>query len=375
MSTIHRYLTREIVAVLVVALLVFIAILLLGNAFKEVLALLVSRQVSIGTVARVLFLQVPWLLSFALPLGFLTSILLVYGRLSADQEVVALRAGGVSLASASWPVVGLAIVCCLISLVINTDLAPSCRIKSKSIAGDLIRSPVDLIVSGRYVRDFPGWTIFIGGKSGETLSDVLLYGYEAETGRLTQRIEAGSGSVAMDQGSGALVFNLVDATFFFRGSGTAEGEGEYGVGEWETLKIGRTTQRVPLAKMGERSVVPDLSEMTRSQLRDEWTRVEREGLPVGPVRFHLHRQLASSFACFAFVLVGIPLGIRAHRRETSVGLALALLVAVAYYAFVTLAQSLEVKEAAMPHLLVWAPNFVFAGIGGWLMWRANRGLA
>jgi len=57
MLTIHRYLLRQVLVVLVIALLVFVAVLLLGNAFKEVISLLVSRQVSLGTVMEILLLR------------------------------------------------------------------------------------------------------------------------------------------------------------------------------------------------------------------------------------------------------------------------------------------------------------------------------
>lgn len=373
MLTLHTYIVRQIAAVLFVALTVFIAVLLLGNAFKEVLVLLVNRQVSVGAVLQMLALQIPWLLSYALPLGFLAAVLLVFGRLSADQELVAMRAGGISLAAGAWPVIGVSVVCCLLSLLINTHLAPRCRIQSKQVVGGVIRSPMDLIVPGRYVRDFPGWTVYIKGKKDERLEGVLLYGHDKE-GQLAQRVEADAGSVRVDEHGGEVVFCLENATFYFRGESGAAGDAEGGDVGWETFRIGQTEQKIPLSQGKERSIEPDLSEMTRTQLREELVRARDEGLAVGPVLFHLHRQQASSFACFAFVLVGIPLGIRAHRRETSVGLALALVIAVVYYAFQAFAQSLEAKPSAMPHLLVWIPNFVFIGIGGWLTWRANRGL-
>jgi len=118
---------------------------------------------------------------------------------------------------------------------------------------------------------------------------------------------------------------------------------------------------------------PKISEMNFRELRNERQDLEALGINAMPVRVETHRRFSFSFACFAFTLIGIPLAIQAHRRETSIGVAISLGLVLTYYAFILLGEALGTRERLHPYLILWIPNFLFEILGAVLLAKASHG--
>lgn len=385
MRTLHAYLIRQVLASLLITVAVFTFVLLLGNVLKEILTLLINRQASLGIVTQAIGLLVPFVWVFALPMGMLTATLLIFGRFSADQELTAVRASGISLLSLISPILLLSIALCALSAFVNLEIAPRCRVAYKNLISNLRLELSNVqLPEGRFIKDFPGWIFYVGKNHRGNLQDVMVFHLGGKTNAMTT-VRAPTGRIELDAPNQLINLYLYNA----KGINLAGGQNLAG-DVVIPLKLPRTKEQPTkisdmtliqlwdeLQDLERRVDLPQsLGNLSPEQLRakkEEWAK-QRKDL-TSPVRVQIHQQVAFSFACFGFTLVGIPLGIRVHRRETNIGIALALILVGVYYSFIVLGKSLDTHPQWAPHLIVWLPNFVFQAVGAVLLWRANRGIS
>jgi len=387
MQTLHFYITRQILGGLGITVLVFMFVLVLGNLLKEVLGLLASGQATLGLVAQALGLLIPFVLVYALPMGLLTATLLVFGRLSAEQELTAARSGGISLVALASPVFLLATAASCLAIWINLELAPRARSAYKDLFHRVAAErAANFLEPGRFITDLDGFIVYIGDKRGDQLENVSIYELgEAQTPR--RQLRAERAEILTDAANVEVVLRLYRVTYYDftqLQSFFSEQVDAFRLSYRRETNAGRRVSIKHMTFMELRETLWELETLssglsppagaTGEQLREYRLRVNdiRTEL-ITPVRFRMHRQVAFSFASLGFTLVGVALGVRAHRRETSVGIALALLLVAVYYAFMILAESLEDQPQYGPHLIVWIPNFIFQVAGAALLWRANRG--
>ena len=390
MRTLHRYLTRQIVATMLMTVVIFTFVLLLGNVLKEILSMLVNRQATLMMAVQAIGLLIPFVLVFALPMGLLTATLLVFGRFSADQELTAVRASGVSLVAVITPVLLLSAAMSVVSAWVNLEVAPRCRVAYKRLLVQVGMSQASLLLPEKtFIKEFPNRIVYIGSIDDSNLKDVLIYNLDGE-GKVDYYIRAREGKIEIDQSSQVIQVQLIDAWRV----GLME-DSEVPVPSYAAETILSYTNK-PDDNLKPEKI--ELSDMTFSELQAQLRQLE-SGRYTGPlqlppdqarekvrhikefqaditlpIRLQIHSKIAFSFASIAFTLVGIPLGIRAHRRETTFGIALALILVAAYYSFFIVGHSLDTKPEFFPHLILWIPNFLFQAIGLVLLWRANRGI-
>ncbi|HUA65750.1 MAG TPA: LptF/LptG family permease [Alphaproteobacteria bacterium] len=380
MRTLHRYLTSQVLASLILTVTVFTCLLLLGNVLKEILPFLIQGHARASLVAEAVVLLIPFVWVFALPMGLLTATLLVFGRFSADQELTAARASGISLISLIMPILLLSLFCCLLSGWFSMDLGPRSRVKYLGLKTELLADLANFqLPEGRFMNISSNYIFYAEKNTAGKLQNVVVISVDQNS-----YVEAPFGNVEFNRTNEQITLNLFQARIVETPTN----------GENNILSLGKFSVPVNINSVKNQKSKPRFSDMTFSELRDQLRQLQQwmpetvstnqsqaleqaRKVPedvVEQVRVIMQRQLALAFAPFGFALLGIPLGIRVQRRETNIGVAIALMLVMLYYGFVVLAGQLSGRPECYPHLIVWAPNLIFQATGALLLWRANRGI-
>ncbi len=372
MKILHRYIASQLLRTFFISLVVFTFILFMGNVLR--LSDLLERGVA-GTLLIKLFLAfIPYLLTFSIPMAILTATLLVFGRLSADNEITAMRACGVGFSSIFKPGILIAVVLLFICGIINTAISPRAHYAMRHFRRQVGEtSPEALLEPGVFIDYFEPYQFYIGQKDGTEFKDVIIY-EELPDGR-TRFFKGKRGEVESDEEEGQIVFKIYDVLME---EPPKEGESTSFSGESKNYVV----------KMGprgeERKLPKKLSDLTTGDLRRKLRRFHsmlrwaqprlREDLQrrVSVIRTEASERFVNTFCVLAFVMIGMPLGVTAHRSEKSIGAAISLMLVGLNYAFIICVEAFQASPSLYPYILVWIPNIVFVVLGPVLTRRLSR---
>lgn len=377
MRILDRYIFGQVLLACLGAIGFFTFILLTGVVLKELLGYILSDQLTWWTALPLIGMLLPFALVYTLPTGILCGTLLVLGRLSAENETVAMRAAGQSLARIAAPVYLLATVSVGLMLAINLYYMPVTYTRQKQELAHLVRSdPLKAVVPKTFVRDFRSCVIYVYEKKGDELRDIWFWQLDREL-RVTRFLRAESGHLELDEANNQILVTLHHAW---------EEDREKTQEDYQkppiNLFFDTWTAKISLDRLfGEQGFRRKVDWYTLSELQAENARLSKPDPHVTDderaklrmkVQFSLQDRLSSAFSVLAFALIAVPLGIKVSRRETSANLGVALLLALAYYFLALMIERLVGHPEFRPDLLRWTPNLIFLVTGIWLHRRAER---
>ncbi len=353
-------------------LMVFTSVLCLGVLIKAIDV--AAKGISVGLIAKIFGLNVPFMLTFSIPISVVTSVLLVFGRMSFDGEITAMKACGVSLWQIVAPILILAILLSAFCLSINTSIAPLCRLHFREMIAEVgNEDPAKLLEPGRFVRDFPGMLIYVSDRKGSDIKDVVVY--QLGSNGPVQNIRAEYGRIHSDPTNALMMIDLfnVHSDALMKESG--------GDSKWHHIDAREYPYSIDLKQiLRKRQVHQKVGEMTYGELTKGIRNIAALFPELQPrdllrqrmtMMVEANKRLSLSMSCFAFALIGIPLGMKSKRRESSMGVLISLMLIFVFYLFIIIANQLVGKPQLRPDLIVWFPAIAYEILGFILIQRTN----
>ena len=372
MRKLNQYLVKDYLTVFAVAMLLITFAFCIGAIYKAID--IMARGLPIGIVGRFFLYNIPYSLAYSIPISALFSTLLVFGRLSADSEISAMKSSGLSMWQIVSPIVLISLVLVGICLYNNCVVYPSTTYANRQlIKGMGVEDPIKLLEEGRFIRDFPGYMIYVGKKNKNRVRDLVVYEVDEDTGEVTGSIRADSGILSTDKEDAVLKIDLFDVRIEIP-------DVEFSGDSTKTRYVNARNYPIRLdfnELLGNKKVSKKRKNMTlfelayrirNSDTENGWMAEKDRRIEDSRNLVEANQRICLALAPFMFVLVAIPLGITSHRKESSIGMVMSLGIMFIYYIFMILSDTLDKSPLLYPWLIPWIP-IVLGQIGGFLLLR------
>ena len=386
----HRMILWELTKVFALSLVGITGILLMAGIVAE------ASQQGLGPtqILAAIPLLVPSTLPYTIPATTLFATCVVYGRLSADNEILAVRAAGVNLLAVVWPGLLLGLVMSGVTMGLYYRVIPyTHHLLRQMVFNDAEELMYSMLARQKSIThpQMP-YAMWVKGVEGRKLLDPLFKNKDPETGK-TVVAHAREAELRVDTGKNLLLVRMRNG--FIAGEDGSQGEFADKVFELTLPKsFGSPGQRGPreltwrdlLARRGELEEMirqdeqqiaaatagppPDLAKH-RDSLRE---RCKMHDGQLASVRVELQMRPALSLGCLCFILLGCPVGIWFSRSDYLSSFITSFLpIVVVYYPLLLCATGLargEGKPFVVP--LIWGADAVVGAVGLALLWRLVR---
>jgi lipopolysaccharide export system permease protein len=412
--TIYWYIAMENLFTFFVSFLFFFFIFFI-NQILLIAEKILSKKVPILDVILLLIYYLPSIISLAFPFAALVGALMAVGRFSSDNEVLALRASGISLIRIFFPVIVLSLVFTMVSFVFNDYFLPMGSINSSILYKRLIYTNPGLELEPFTAKRYEDKVIVTGNVEGNKIEDVIIFDKTASN---QKRVITAKTAYLLEntEQEGVISLKLVDV-FSHLMDPAKPGESEYAsasvlvynilirniigdtpvdpgpremssVDVWKaivakqaTLDERTRTQNIRIDKLRyEMSMDIELAGMAFYAGGDEVTRhvnnvkqlgeqldrelkvvVEDKNLKVYQMEFF--RKFSHPFSCIVFMIFAFPVALMARKSGRLMGFAIGVIVSALYWGMLFLSYRMGPTTDISTFLIIWFPNFIILALG------------
>ena len=352
MRLLDKYIGREVASHSVLGLAVFTFVFFVPQLVR-LMDLIVRHSGGFGTVALLFLCSLTPVLAFTVPMAVLVGVLIGLGRLSADSEIVAIHASGISLRRLLLPIGFVALGSALLTLVLTFWFIPMSWRTLARLEDRLLSSQVPFAVQPRVFDErFPHLVLYV--------QDVEAAATRWRGVFLVSSAQSATPSITIAQEAQVVPGSEQHQIELHLGTGSIHEYDPKEPGHYNVTTFGQSDIPIDVSTSasGPRNVALSDAEQSVSSLWND------QGSNWRDARVELHRRIAFPAACLVFALLGVPVGVRPRRGGRATGLLLTLILIGAYYFLFVTGAHMAQQGSVAPWAGIWGANIaaIFVGL-------------
>ncbi len=358
MRILRNYILKECLLPFSISISVLTSVFLLGY-LPQLANKVINKGVSLAAISKIFLYYTPILLGYTLPIACLVTVILTFGRLSAENEILAMRASGVHLRKLLTPLFVVGITLSLLVHILNDRIIPNAYDAQTRILQETgSQNPTALLEPGAFINAFDKYIIFI-----YRIDNYHLYGvriYQPQPNKPTRTIIAKEGEFVKVPGQDKLLLKLVN--------GTSDEPDLKNPDNFYKLNFQNSFITMDLSKKQTKTDKKPKA-MTLKELSQKINELKKMSIDPAPLVTEYHRRLAWSLTPLLFILLGFPFAVITHKRAKSANILFAVLFAAPYYILSLACQALATQNVMNPVLTMWFPDIIGGIIVLILNWK------
>ncbi|MCD6584299.1 MAG: LPS export ABC transporter permease LptF [Desulfobacteraceae bacterium] len=361
-TAVNRYIFKELIPPYTMNLLFFIFVFLMRQVL-EITNVVVNYQVSLMAFFLMLAYSMPYFLAYIIPMSVMMSVLLTFLRLSNDNEIVALKASGISLYHLLPPVIVFSVLNALLTAYMAIYGIPWGQQSYKQMALNVVQSNFSVGLKERQFNDSFDGVMFYVNKidfKDNSLGDIYIEDQRNEGFSTT--IVSPKGRILDGKDKLSFILSLYNGVI---NQVNLKNRAVHSI-QFDSydlqLDLKHAVQKIRGKKRNRKEM--NLKELV-AFLKTEKTKSKK----YYSVWVEFHKKFSIPFACIALGILAVPLGVQSSSTRKSASLGLGLIAFLIYY--LLLSAGLVFSEAGnlSPVLGMWMPNFIMGGLGVFLLIR------
>lgn len=350
LKIIDKYILKEVGSSFFFGTFTFLSIFLV-DILMELIDYIISKGIPVETTIRLFLYALPGVLVLVIPMALLFSVLIALGRMQSDNEIIAMKAGGIHFYRIVVSIISVGFIMTMVTLFINEVLVPnSMYLRRELYRKVILKRPLPKIAENVF---------FEGGKNRMF--------YVRKYDKLNDKM---CNITVFEQTSRNRYPNIIEATYgnwenynwcFYDGvirEFTSMGDEKH-FGHYKKMVMPTDTGQDGISSS---YVTP--REMNFSDLSKKIKENRAAGIDTTNMMIELWNKTSLPFASCVFVLIGAPLAVASSKRSGgSIGMGVSIIIIFVYYIIMSTGRALGEANIVWPSVAAWFPNVIIGIVG------------